>query len=139
MCSDDHRSFKDGAIIFDEGSAGDRAYIVRSGKVRIFRVDDARHETLLTALGPGEMFGEMSLFERKPRSASAQAVGDTEVEVVSEVELERLVGDPTVLHILRKMSARIREVDDALEKMSVEGAKRRESMAEIGIRRSMFT
>jgi CRP/FNR family cyclic AMP-dependent transcriptional regulator len=139
MCSDDHRSFKDGAIIFDEGSAGDRAYIVRSGKVRIFRVDDAGHETLLTALGPGEMFGEMSLFERKPRSASAQAVGDTEVEVVSEVELERLVGDPTVLHILRKMSARIREVDDALEKMSVEGAKRRESMAEIGIRRSMFT
>jgi signal-transduction protein with cAMP-binding, CBS, and nucleotidyltransferase domain len=117
MCSDDHRSFKDGAIIFDEGSAGDRAYIVRSGKVRIFRVDDAGHETLLTALGPGEMFGE----------------------VVSEVELERLVGDPTVLHILRKMSARIREVDDALEKMSVEGAKRRESMAEIGIRRSMFT
>jgi CRP/FNR family cyclic AMP-dependent transcriptional regulator len=139
MCSDDHRSFKDGAIIFDEGSAGDRAYIVRSGKVRIFRVDDAGHETLLTALGAGEMFGEMSLFERKPRSASAQAVGDTEVEVVSEVELERLVGDPTVLHILRKMSARIREVDDALEKMSVEGAKRRESMAEIGIRRSMFT
>jgi CRP/FNR family cyclic AMP-dependent transcriptional regulator len=139
MCSDDHRSFKDGAIIFDEGSAGDRAYIVRSGKVRIFRVDDAGHETLLTALGAGEMFGEMSLFERKPRSASAQAVGDTAVEVVSEVELERLVGDPTVLHILRKMSARIREVDDALEKMSVEGAKRRESMAEIGIRRSMFT
>jgi CRP/FNR family cyclic AMP-dependent transcriptional regulator len=139
MGSGERVAFKDGSIIFEEGSAGDRAYIVRDGKVRIFRADDSGHETLLTTLGSGEMFGEMALFERKPRSASAQAIGDTALEAVSEADLERLVGDPTVSQILRKMSARIREVDDALEKISLEGVKRRESLAEIGIRRSMFT
>jgi CRP/FNR family cyclic AMP-dependent transcriptional regulator len=139
MGSGGRLGFADGASIFDQGSAGDKAYIVRSGKVRIFRVGEGGRETLLTTLGPGEMFGEMALFERKPRSASAAAMGDTEVEAVSEAEFERLVGDPTVLQILKKMSARIREVDEALEKISVEGAKRRESMAEIGIRRSLFT
>jgi CRP/FNR family cyclic AMP-dependent transcriptional regulator len=139
MGSAERLRFADGDSIFRQGSSGDKAYIVRSGKVSIFREGEGARETVLTILGPGEMFGEMSLFERKPRSASARAVGDTEVEAVSESEFERLVGDPTVLQILKKMSARIREVDDALEKMSVEGAKRRESMAEIGIRRSLFT
>jgi CRP/FNR family cyclic AMP-dependent transcriptional regulator len=139
MSAGDRIRFTDKAIIFDQGSAGDRAYIVRSGKVRIFMVGEGDRETSLTTLGPGEMFGEMALFERKPRSASAQAVGDTEVEAVSEAEFERLVGDPTVLQILKRMSARIREVDDALEKLSVEGARRREAISEIGIRRSLFT
>jgi CRP/FNR family cyclic AMP-dependent transcriptional regulator len=139
MGAGDRLRFADGAVVFEQGSAGDGAFIVRSGKVRIFRVGEGERETLLTTLGPGEMFGEMSLLERKPRSASAQAVGDTEVEAVSESDIEQLVGDPTVLHILKKMSARIREVDEALEKISLEGAKRRESLAEIGIRRSLFT
>jgi hypothetical protein len=44
-----------------------------------------------------------------------------------------------VTQILKKMSARIREVDDALEKLSVEGAKRREAISDMGIRRSLFT
>jgi CRP/FNR family cyclic AMP-dependent transcriptional regulator len=126
-------------MIFEQGSVGQKAFIVRSGKVKIFRVGEGARETLLTTLGPGEMFGEMSLFEHKPRSASAQALGDTEVEAVSEADFEKLVGDPSVLQILKKMSARVREVDDALEKLSVEGAKRREALSEIGIRRSLFT
>ncbi|HEX9092945.1 MAG TPA: cyclic nucleotide-binding domain-containing protein [Coriobacteriia bacterium] len=139
MGSQDRVRFADGAAIFTQGSVGDKAFIVRTGKVRIFRVGEGQRETSLTTLGPGEMFGEMSLLERKPRSASAQAVGDTEVEALSEAEFERLAGDPAVVQILKKMSARIREVDDALEKLSVEGAKRRESLSQIGIRRSQFT
>jgi CRP/FNR family cyclic AMP-dependent transcriptional regulator len=139
MVAGDRVRFADGAVIFKQGSVGDKAYIVRSGKVKIFRVGEGARETLLTTLGSGEMFGEMSLFDRKPRSASAQAMGDTEVEAVSEAEFERLVGDPIVLQVLKRMSARVREVDDALEKLSVEGAKRREAMSEISIRRSMFT
>jgi CRP/FNR family cyclic AMP-dependent transcriptional regulator len=139
MSAGDRVRFADGAMIFEQGSVGQKAFIVRSGKVKIFRVGEGARETLLTTLGPGEMFGEMSLFEHKPRSASAQALGDTEVEAVSEADFEKLVGDPSVLQILKKMSARVREVDDALEKLSVEGAKRREALSEIGIRRSLFT
>jgi CRP/FNR family cyclic AMP-dependent transcriptional regulator len=139
MGSGDRVRFVDGATIFEQGSAGDKAYTIRSGKVKIVRVAEDGRETPLTTLGAGEMFGEMSLFDRKPRSASARAVGDTEVETFSVAAFERLVGDPTVLQLLKKMSARIREVDDAMEKLSVEGAKRREAVAEIGIRRSLFT
>jgi CRP/FNR family cyclic AMP-dependent transcriptional regulator len=139
MGSGDRVRFADGAVVFEQGSAGDKAYIVHGGKVRIFRVGEGGRETPLTTLGPGEMFGEMALFERKPRSASAQAVGDTELEVLSEADFERLIGDPKVTQVLKKMSARIREVDDALEKLSVEGAKRREAISDMGIRRSLFT
>lgn len=71
--------FKDGSIIFEEGSKGECLYFISSGNVRILKKIHKTGSTStfkeLAALGPGDCFGEMTLFEQMPRSARATAAG----------------------------------------------------------------
>ena len=66
-----------GDVIFREGEQGGRLYVITSGKVKLGRTSADGRENLVAILGPGEMFGELSLFDPGPRSATATAVGDT--------------------------------------------------------------
>ena len=59
-----------GDRLFDEGDAGDRLYVVLDGKIKLTRTAPDGRENLLSVLGPGEMFGELSLFDPRPRTAS---------------------------------------------------------------------
>jgi CRP-like cAMP-binding protein len=68
--------YRDGDLIFSQDSPGDRAFVIVSGKVRIWRNAGARFVDLCT-LGPGGIFGELSLFDGRPRVASATAIEDT--------------------------------------------------------------
>lgn len=133
--SDTH--FTNGQVIFRQGARGDSAYTVRSGKVRIFRESDGS-ETTLATLGVGDFFGEMALLQDMPRSASAEAVGDVDLEVISREGFESSIKDPKVWQILKKMSARIREVDEAVEKLSQGDAKRRDFVSNLQLRRDWF-
>ena len=66
-----------GQTLFDEGDPGDRLYVVTEGKMKLGRTAADGRENLLAVLGPGEMFGELSLFDPGPRTATATAVTDT--------------------------------------------------------------
>ena len=66
-----------GGIIFAEGEAGERMYVVLDGKVKLGHTSPDGRESLLAVLGPGEVFGELSLFDPGPRTATATAVTDT--------------------------------------------------------------
>ena len=109
-------------------------YVIRSGKIRIFRDHDGT-ETTLATLGPSESFGEIALFDCKPRSASAQAIGDTEALVVTRAEFENLQCDPMVRQVMVKMGQRIRAIDEAFEKLAVEAEARREFLSGMSLRR----
>jgi len=68
---------EDGEVVFEEGSPGDRCFVIYSGAVKVSRgLDDGRRVTL-ARLGPGEMFGELALFEGDRRSATVQAAEET--------------------------------------------------------------
>ena len=129
--------FSDGETIFRQGASDSVMYTIKSGKVRIFRVQDGQ-ETTLAILKPGEFFGEMALFESKPRSASAQAIGPTELEGTSRDEFKTMVGNVLVWDVLQSMSARIREVDEDLEKLSTDKTKREQQISHLTINRSRF-
>ena len=62
-----------GDILFHEGEPGDVMYVIREGSIRI-RKDSYEGEKTLAVLGPGEFFGEMSILNDKPRSATAEVV-----------------------------------------------------------------
>src|SRR5699024_7688282 len=66
-----------GASVFHEGDDGDQLYVILSGKIKLGRTAPDGRENLLAILGPGEVFGEMALFNPAPRSASATAVSAT--------------------------------------------------------------
>jgi uncharacterized protein (TIGR02266 family) len=79
---------KAGEIIFEEGSHGFAVYILSSGKVEISKVVQGK-KIVLEALGPGDMFGEMSYLDPAPRSATATALEDTVLELLDKDFLDK--------------------------------------------------
>src|ERR1700740_3512883 len=76
------RQFAAGEMVFREGDSSDTCYLVRSGRVRAIREHiDGRTITLAT-FGPGEIFGELAMFEDERRSATIEALGDSEVAAI---------------------------------------------------------
>ena len=66
-----------GQTLFKEGDAGDRLFVVVEGKLKLGTSSGDGRENLLSILGPGDMFGELSLFDPGPRTATATAVVDS--------------------------------------------------------------
>ncbi len=83
----ERRSVSAGDIIFEEGEVGDMAYLIISGEVEIFRTSGNR-ERVLATLDRGEIIGEMSLIDNAPRMASARALSDLELSIISRVSLQ---------------------------------------------------
>ena len=63
-------SLRRGETLFEEGDGGDRLYVVIEGKIKLGRSSVDGRENLLAILGPGQMFGELSLFDPGPRSST---------------------------------------------------------------------
>ena len=87
----ERRKFKPGEIIFREGAdPRGEAYVIHAGAVEIRRTFDGA-EKVLNRLGEGELFGQMALFRKGGRSATAVASGDTELLIIREERLEWLI------------------------------------------------
>ncbi|MDE3155268.1 MAG: Flp pilus assembly complex ATPase component TadA [Acidobacteriota bacterium] len=82
------------SVIVREGSAGDAAFLVLSGRVAVRRKDaDLGVEFLLSELGPGQMFGEMALLMQRPRTASVVALEPTTCAKLARGDFERVMRD----------------------------------------------
>lgn len=103
-----------GDILFEEGDTGDAVYVVLEGKVKLGRTAPDGRESLLAILGPGQMFGELSLFDPGPRSATVSAVTDTVLLTLShEGLLEWITGRPEVARgLLSQLASRLRRAND---------------------------
>ena len=98
-----------GDVLFHEGDSGDKLYIVLDGKVKLGRTSSDGRENLLAILGPGQMFGELSLFDPGPRSATVTAVTDCSFASLSHEDLLRwLEGRPVVARGLLAQLAYLR-------------------------------
>lgn len=81
-----------GQMLYAKGDPGDALYGVQSGLIRMISAGKDGSESLLGLYAPGTWFGEISLFDELPRPASAYAVGDTELLVVSAAALREVLG-----------------------------------------------
>lgn len=105
-----------GEVLFHEGDAGDRLYVIAEGKIKLgTKISDGR-ENLLSLLGPGEMFGELSLFDPGPRTSTATALTDARLLALANQDLEPwLNGRPEVAkHLLRALAQRLRRTNEAV-------------------------
>lgn len=107
--------FQNGEIVVREGEETREMFIIREGRVEILKNVDGQH-VRLAVLDRGSFFGEMSLLEGLPRSATARAVGPTTLLVLRPGSLlMQLRRDPTfAFELLQQMSRRIRELNDKL-------------------------
>lgn len=85
------RHYRKGQLVFKEGDLGDALYLVEGGLVRLFRTHLGGQERFLSLLSPGEVFGEMSLLDEAPRSASAEIVEEGELLVLFREEYQSLL------------------------------------------------
>lgn len=112
-----------GAIVFEEGSLGAAVYVVLEGHIRIERAMPSGPAHELGLLGPGEMFGEMSLVDGAPRMASATAETSVLLARLGRDAFEARLdaGDPVATRLLRAMAgalcARQRELTWLLQEM----------------------
>ena len=114
----ERRVFAMGEQIFSIEEPGDSLYIVGSGTVELFVKDDAGGKIVLTVCGPGEVFGELSLFDGGPRTASAVALEEATLLVLDRDDLLTFLGQHPAasLDLLTTMGQRIRSTDEILRR-----------------------
>jgi hypothetical protein len=110
------KKFPKGEVIFREGDESSEAYRLLSGEVEI-SIETVAGPKVLARISEGEFFGEMSLIDDKPRSATATALTDCEAEVFHEENFSaRVLGDADNLHLyLRTLFDRLRATDALLQ------------------------
>ncbi|MDC7227448.1 MAG: cyclic nucleotide-binding domain-containing protein [Spirochaetales bacterium] len=97
------RSYPKDTMIFSESQPGQELYIIQKGSVKITKIVND-NEQLLALLKPGDIFGEMSLLENKPRSASAIAHDETVLMAVNNANFNRMVASqPQIISKLTQL------------------------------------
>jgi CRP-like cAMP-binding protein len=76
-----------GSVLFAEGAEGDHLYVIVEGKLKLGTSSGDGRENLLSILGPGEMFGELSLFDPGPRTSTATAVTDAKLLSLAKIQM----------------------------------------------------
>ena len=105
-----------GQVLFQAGEPGDALYIVRSGEIELYIKDTTGQKIVLNVVMRGEMFGELSLLDSGPRSATATALTETELLVLDRDDLLLLFQKKpdAALHMLAAMSGMTRKADQLL-------------------------
>jgi CRP/FNR family cyclic AMP-dependent transcriptional regulator len=105
-----------GTVLFSEGEPGDQMLVIVEGKVKLGQTSTDGRETLLAVLGPGEMFGELSLFDPGQRTSTATALTDAVVVALGHEQLRPwLSGRPEVAAaLLQALARRLRRTNEAM-------------------------
>jgi len=113
------------AVVFTEGTQGDKVYLILSGAIRISRNVPGMGEEALAVLKAGTYFGEMALIDDFPRSADAHAHEDARLFVIRKDDLadllfvDRDLAYDLLWSFVRTLSGRLRETNDKMTFMAV--------------------
>jgi CRP/FNR family transcriptional regulator len=124
------RQFEPGEVVFREGDASDTCYIVREGHARaIHEHGDGRTITLAT-FGPGDIFGELAMFEDELRSATVEATAPTTVVGVLGPDMRALMREhPEIAtRLVIALGRRLREANERLSRQSFQTVQSRVAM-----------
>lgn len=121
------RAFKPGEFIFWEGDVSDRFYMVAEGRVKVIKHSTLGKEFIIAFFGPGEIFGEVAVFENKPYPATAQAVAETRVlGIKREAFLSFIADRPEVaLRTINVLGGRLRDAQGRLRDIAGERVEQR--------------
>jgi CRP/FNR family transcriptional regulator, cyclic AMP receptor protein len=114
------REFEPGEVVFREGDASDTCYVVHDGRARAIRTHrDGRTLTLAT-FGPGDIFGELALFEDERRSATVEAIEPTGTVAVLGPDMRRLMSEHAEIsaRLVIALGRRLRETNERLSRQS---------------------
>nr|WP_212753909.1 Crp/Fnr family transcriptional regulator [Brevibacterium luteolum] len=110
------RSLRRGTVLFREGDSGNELYIVSTGKLKVGRESPDGRENLLSVVGPGEMIGELTLFDPGTRSTTVTAVSQTELLSLEHNDLMTWLEErpQAAMNLLRALAQRLRRTNDTV-------------------------
>jgi len=120
------RNVPAGQTLFHEGDPGKEMYVIQSGKVRLTRVIRGQ-EKLLAELGAGEFFGEMSIINDKPRTATALVLEDAQLLVLDPRTFEAMIKANTeiAVRMIKKLARRLDDANQQIENLLMGDANSR--------------
>jgi CRP-like cAMP-binding protein len=121
------RQFEPGQAVFREGDASDTCYIVREGHARAIRRHSDGRTITLANFGPGDIFGELAMFEDELRSATVEAIDPMGVVAVLGPDMRRLMSEhPEIaMRLVIALGRRLRETNERLTRQSFQTVQSR--------------
>ena len=121
------RSFPKNKTIVEEGAPGDYMYIIVEGRVKVTKLSGDGREKILELLNVGDFFGEMSLFDEAPRSASVKAMSKVRILALARSDFLRLLSrsPDLALSVIQELTRRLRQVDEQASSLSFQRVKER--------------
>lgn len=113
------KRYAPGQTIFEQGEEGNAMYLVQRGRVRVFIKDERQNEITFRFYGTGEIVGEFALLDQQPRSASADADGETVLMELSRAAFDDFLRERPIIGVtmMRSLAERVRYTTHYLEKM----------------------
>ena len=121
------RRFLKHKTIVEEGAPGDYMYIICDGRVKVTKLSGDGREKILELLDGGDFFGEMSLLDDAPRSASVAALSDVRVLALARNDFLELMNRSTQLAfaVVQELTRRLRQIDEQASSLSFQRVKDR--------------
>jgi CRP-like cAMP-binding protein len=121
------RVFAAGELVFRQGDAGDTCYILHAGRARAVREHGGGRVLTLATFGPGDIFGELAMFEDERRSASVETLEPTSVVAILGGDMRRLlVEHPEIApRLVVALGRRLRESNERLARQSFQTVQSR--------------
>jgi CRP/FNR family transcriptional regulator, cyclic AMP receptor protein len=121
------REFESGEVVFREGDASDTCYVVRDGRARALRTHTDGRTLTLATFGPGDIFGELALFEDERRSATVEAIERTGTVAVLGPDMRRLMAEHAEIssRLVIALGRRLRETNERLARQSFQTVQSR--------------
>lgn len=115
------RSIPRGTVVLTEGDIGDSLYAIAKGRVKVFIGDEDGREIILKILGPGDFFGEMSLIDKQPRSASVATLENTTLRILSQNAFQEcLTRAPAIAStVMTALAKRLRDADRKISNLAL--------------------
>ncbi|MCK5329732.1 MAG: Crp/Fnr family transcriptional regulator, partial [Candidatus Latescibacteria bacterium] len=115
------KTFQRHSVILLAEEEGNSLFIIQKGRVKVSILSEDGREIVLTLLGDGEFFGEMSLLDGLPRSATVIALEDTEALMLRREDLLRLIErTPQIaIKLMAELTIRLRKTDQKIESLAL--------------------
>jgi CRP/FNR family cyclic AMP-dependent transcriptional regulator len=115
------RRYPKNVIVLHEGDQSNALYFVNNGQVKVSKINEDGKEVVICILSDGDHFGEMSLIDDQPRSASIITKTSCEFTLIRKPDFERMLADnpQLTLAVMRSLCQRLRAADRSIESLAL--------------------
>jgi len=115
------RTYPANSILINEGDDTDSLYVILEGEVKAYASDENGKEVILNILGPGEYFGELSLVDDEPRSASVMTLKPTKAMIISKQNFKHCLSENSELafNLIRNLTKQVRGLTDSVKNLAL--------------------